>query len=173
MENLVAITAAEFRGRFMDSMQALPRSWRAVAWLSAMALLPILGGCTFHRNLLLRWHMEFDADSISDCEVPCSADDCKCHYKPSKLGRPPAGEPTPAELGRARFFPVPTKPVFPAPSNDDMADMGPPAPESYLKQHEPLRQPGRIMEIPSIPDGDLEEVGTPMPLDAPLPPRNR
>jgi hypothetical protein len=165
MENLAAISAAEFRGRIVDSMQAPPRGLRTVALLAALAVLPCGTGCTLHRNLLLRWHMEFDANSIDDCEVPASVDQCKCHHKPTKLGRPPAHEPTPAEMGRARFFPVPTKPTFPAPGKEDMADMGPPAPQSYLKQHQPLREPGRYEEIPSIPDPDLLND-----VDAPLPP---
>jgi hypothetical protein len=130
----------------------------------ATGLLPALVlaaacGCTLHRNLLFRYHLEVDCDDVCDDEVPGSADDhCRCG-KCSKLGRAarePHGGPTPAQLGHARFHPLPSKPVFPEPDGSDMADMGPPAPQSYLRQHEPLRQPGRIIAEPSLPAPDLQ-----------------
>lgn len=129
-------------------------------------------GCTWHRNLLLRWHVEFDADCLCDDEIPESADDCCRCDSCSKLGRrehvavdrPPG--PTPAQLGHARFHPVPSKPVFPEPDGSDMADMGPPAPQWYLRENEPQDQKGRIEAEPSIPAPDLEEVEPP---PAPMP----
>lgn len=140
------------------------RSWFALPLgLTAALLLASLAGCTLHRNLLLRWHMEFDADAVCDDEVPPSVDDrCRCD-KCSRLGRTapqmagkPSG-PTPAQLGHARFHPVPSKPVFPEPDNSDMADMGPPAPEWYLRQHEPLKEPGRIESEQVSPAPGLDE----------------
>jgi hypothetical protein len=143
--------------------------WRnlAAAAVCALAMSPS-AGCTLHRNLLLRWHLEFDCDDICDDEVPCSADDrCRCENC-SRLGRAhvTAPGPTPAQLGHARFHPVPTKPVFPSPNGSDMADMGPPAPQWYERQHEPMREKGRIRSEPAIPLPDLEEIESPV---APLP----
>jgi hypothetical protein len=143
--------------------------WRslAVAATCAIAISP-LAGCTLHRNLLLRWHMEFDCDNIGDHEVPCSADDnCRCD-KCSRLGREhvAAPGPTPAQLGHARFHPLPTKPVFPSPNGSDMPDMGPPAPQWYERQHEPLQEKGRIKAEPAIPAPGLEAIEAPM---APMP----
>ena len=153
-------------------MQAVARTGRSIALvLSSLAALVLAsaGGCTLHRNLLLRWHLELDADSICDDEVPCSTDDgCRCDQC-SKLGRPlrePVAGPTPAQLGHARFHPVPTNPVFPAPDGADMADMGPPAPEWYLQQHEPLKERGRIEREQAAPAPDWEEV---QPKTPPLP----
>lgn len=140
--------------------------WRMLAIVAACALVMApAAGCTLHRNLLLRWHLEFDCDNVSDDEVPCSADDrCRCD-KCSRLGRPNVAAvpgPSPAQLGHARFHPVPTKPVFPSPTGSDMADMGPPAPQWYERQHEPLDEKGRIRAEPSIPAPDLEEIEAPM-----------
>ena len=135
----------------------------------AALVLASAGGCTLHRNLLLRWHLEFDADSICDDEVPHSTDDCCRCEKCSKLGRPvrePVPGPTPAQMGHARFHPLPTKPVFPEPNGSDMADMGPPAPEWYLRQHEPQEEKGRIKSEQVAPAPDLEEVE---PATPPLP----
>jgi len=131
------------------------------------ALLALPSGCTLHRNILLRYHLEFDCDDLCDDEVPPTADHCRC-AKCSKLGRPhhaPHAGPaqTPAQTGHARFHPLPSKPVFPAPLGEDMADMGPPAPQWYLRQHEPLEEKGRIRAEPSIPAPDLEEVEAPPP----------
>jgi hypothetical protein len=134
--------------------------WQLIArGLFPALVLAASSGCTLHRNLLLRYHLEVDCDDLCDDEVPGSADGhCRCE-KCSKLGRaarePHAG-PTPAQLGHARFHPLPSKPVFPEPDGSDMADMGPPAPQWYLRQHEPLRQPGRITAEPSIPAPELK-----------------
>jgi hypothetical protein len=132
--------------------------WQALTiGLLPTLVLALSSGCTLHRNLLFRYHLEVDCDEVCDDEVPASADDgCKCG-KCSKLGRgAPHGGPTPAQLGHARFHPLPSKPVFPEPDGSDMADMGPPAPQSYMRQHEPLRQPGRITAEPSLPAPDLQ-----------------
>jgi hypothetical protein len=140
--------------------------------LLALAIAPVmlasLSGCTLHRNILLRYHLEFDCDNLCDDEVPATADRCRCD-KCSKLGRPhhqhaPQAK-TPAQTGHARFHPLPSKPVFPAPNGEDMNDMGPPAPQWYLRQHEPLQEKGRIRAEPSVPAPDLEEVDAlpPMP----------
>ncbi len=148
-------------------MQAVARTSRSFGLvLSSLATLVLAsaGGCTLHRNLLLRWHLEFDADSICDDEVPCSTDDgCRCDQC-SKLGRPPREPvkgPTPAQSGHARFHPLPTKPVFPEPGGADMADMDPPAPEWYLHQHEPRKERGRIESEQAVPAPDLEEAPPP------------
>jgi hypothetical protein len=143
------------------------------SWWFVLALAPLAGlvlasssGCTLHRNLLLRWHLEFDADTVCDDEIPPSADDCCRCDKCSKLGRTVrevGPGPTPAQMGHARFHPVPSKPVFPEPDGSDMADMGPPAPEWYMRRHEPLKEPGRIESEKSIPAPDLEEVEPPTP----------
>ncbi len=138
--------------------------WQKLAAICvcAVAIGP-LSGCTLHRNMLVRWHLEFDCDRISDDEVPCSADDHCRSQKCSRLGRPPVAEPTPAQMGHARFHPLPTRPVFPAPGGADMADMGPPAPQWYERQHEPLQEKGRIEAERSVPAPDLEEVEKPLP----------
>jgi hypothetical protein len=47
-----------------------------------------------------------------------------------------------------------------------MADMGPPAPQWYERQHEPLQEKGRIRSEQAIPAPGLEDVEAPM---APMP----